>query len=125
MGNPFSSGSTSNNALSSLSGLGSNSPSVTPGSVGGAQAGGAAGPGLMNTFQQFMQQQQNKGPGLFQPPGAIGSQSQIATSSPTQVNDMQAPAFNPAWTGTDTNPPAWASALSSPSNAPGWGTPGQ
>jgi hypothetical protein len=116
MGNPFSSSGAS--VGSSLSGIGSALTGGGGGGGAGAGSGVAQQPGLMSLFQNLVSGPA-QGPGLYTP-GAL-SQSQIATSSPTQMNEMQPPVFNPAW-GTSTDP--WAS-VSPATSTPGWGQPTQ
>jgi hypothetical protein len=122
MGNPFSGASGGGGVGSYLSNVGSNIASLpTPiqqgGSLNGMGAGGSGG--LMNLFQQLTSQQGTKAPGLYTPPDVL-SQSQIATTSPSQMNEMQPPTFNPAWS-TNTDP--FGSISGASTSTPAWGQP--
>lgn len=92
MGNPFSSGSGSNNVLQGLA-------TLAPGggasgkSGGGGGVGGAGNQGLLGLFQSLMQKQQQ--PGLYVAP--MDKEVATAPEQATQMNAMQPPAYNPNW----------------------------
>lgn len=98
MGNPFSAGSQSNQGLANFGQMASKGG----GGGGGAAAGGSSNgvQGLTQLFQQLMQKQQDKGPGLYSP-----MDKQVATSpeQATMMNFMPAIPYIPTGQGQPQN----------------------